>query len=436
VLIKWSERSLSFWVGLSIVLTVLPLVIAACAIHVLSQSVAADYDDLSLRYRDQVVPLRQLEVSLWESATHVDNFVETREPRSLEALTAARERIRVDLRQLGASFGSASSEARAIDEVGSAWGRAEACLPRIVAVGIEPAVADIDRFEHEIASAQAVLARVEKAVSGDVAADHVAAVRGYRRSNWVNLLSVLVAAGGTLFGVGLISRVMLANTTRLVDGARKFADGEREHVIDIRVPVELRVVAHEFNRMIGRIRETEARLAEEARRDPLTGLANRRAFDEALDAAFARLRRLREPFVLLSLDVDRFKSINDSHGHAGGDEVLCTIARGLVQSIREVDGVFRVGGEEFAVLVAATDLAGAQVAAERLRQTVAASPVPIGDQLVDVTVSIGLVPASMEASAADLCRAADDALYRAKTSGRNRVVTAIEASDCGVVPLS
>lgn len=426
MLIKWSERSLSFWVALSIVLTVLPLVLAAVAIHLLSQSVAADYDDLSVRYRDQVVPLRQLEVSLWESATHVDNFVETHELRSLEALTAVRERIRVDLRQLGASFSSARSEARAIDEVRRAWGRAEACLPRIVAAGIEPAVADVDRFELEIAAAQTVLSRIETAVARDVSADHLAAVRGYRRSNWVNLLAVLVAAGGTLFGVGLISRVMLANTTRLVDGARKFADGEREHVIDIRVPVELRVVAHEFNRMIGRIRETEARLAEEARRDPLTGLANRRAFDEALDAAFARLRRLEEPFVLLSLDVDRFKSINDTHGHAGGDEVLCTIARELAQSIREVDGAFRVGGEEFAVLVAATDQAGGQVAAERLRETIAASPVAIGDKLVDVTISIGLVPASMEASAADLCRAADDALYRAKASGRNRVVTVRE----------
>jgi diguanylate cyclase (GGDEF)-like protein len=235
-----------------------------------------------------------------------------------------------------------------------------------------------------------------------------------------------------LLGITGISQIMVVNVERLIEGARKFADGDRSHRINVQVPPELRQVADEFNKMVERIHESEAALAEEAREDALTGLNNRRAFNETLDGAFARLRRLKDPVVLLSLDIDHFKRINDSFGHDVGDEVLRGVAQVLRSSTREVDRVFRVGGEEFAVLVAETDALGAQVAAERIRAAIASHPLATSKGPLPVTSSVGIALATSSMRKDELLKAADAALYRAKALGRNQVVLSEESEDGGL----
>ena len=269
------------------------------------------------------------------------------------------------------------------------------------------------------------LRAIENGLSGIVATDHADAVRDYERARWVSV----IAAGGSLLamlmGVVIIVRVMIANVERLVDGARKFAEGDRTHRIAVSVPPELREVADEFNRMIIRIHEAEDALASQARSDVMTGLPNRRAFEEALAAAFARMRRMNELVVLLSLDIDHFKRINDTHGHAAGDEVLRVVGRTIGSAIREVDKAFRVGGEEFAVLLAGTDIPGAMIAAERLRAAIASHPASLANgQTIAVTASIGVAAADSAKAPDDLLHAADAALYAAKSAGRDRVVVA------------
>ncbi|WP_323141756.1 sensor domain-containing diguanylate cyclase [Massilia phyllosphaerae] len=172
--------------------------------------------------------------------------------------------------------------------------------------------------------------------------------------------------------------------------------------------------------------EKQAQLALEqlATRDGLTGLANRRCFDETLHAEWARALRQRQPLSLLMVDVDNFKAYNDANGHLGGDECLKRIATAVSSEMRANDLVARYGGEEFAVILPNQSLKGAAVVAERIRTRVEQLQVPNrmapGEH---VTVSIGAATAlaSPENSASDLVAIADTALYRAKHMGRNRI---------------
>jgi diguanylate cyclase (GGDEF)-like protein len=164
-----------------------------------------------------------------------------------------------------------------------------------------------------------------------------------------------------------------------------------------------------------------AELARASRRDALTGLPNRRAFDEELARGVARAARDAKPLAVVLLDVDRFKVVNDTHGHAAGDVVLREIAARAAAAVRGGDFVARIGGEEFALLLHGADLPGALELAERVRAGVAATPIPAGSGPLAVTASLGCaVLAPGEAPEAVVARA-DARLYDAKRGGRDRV---------------
>lgn len=157
-------------------------------------------------------------------------------------------------------------------------------------------------------------------------------------------------------------------------------------------------------------------------RDPLTGLANRRAFDAFLSESFRLAKRHHHPLALALIDIDRFKSYNDEYGHPEGDELLKSLGSLLSAVARETDVVARVGGEEFAVALPETDLAGAMVIAERMRAAVERST--LFRRTVTASIGVAAMEAAMEAdivNASALVKACDDALYRAKSGGRNRV---------------
>jgi diguanylate cyclase (GGDEF)-like protein len=158
--------------------------------------------------------------------------------------------------------------------------------------------------------------------------------------------------------------------------------------------------------------------------DELTGLSNVRELHGALDREFERGSRFATPVSLVLVDIDDFKQVNDSHGHQQGDEVLIEVARIVQELTRDVDQAARYGGEELAVVLAQTDIVGAEQLAERMREAVADLSLPLigGDDHVGVTASFGV--ASAPGSAYDkksLIAAADAALYRAKRAGKNRV---------------
>jgi diguanylate cyclase (GGDEF)-like protein len=162
-----------------------------------------------------------------------------------------------------------------------------------------------------------------------------------------------------------------------------------------------------------------------AERDALTGLANRRRLTSVGQEEERRTRRLGHPLAALMLDLDRFKLVNDRHGHGAGDDVLREVARRIQATVREVDLATRYGGEEFAVLLPDTRLEKAQEVAERIREVVEASPVQTRRGPLPVTISAGV--AVLDGDGGDLTsllEAADGALYAAKKGGRNRVSVA------------
>jgi len=183
-------------------------------------------------------------------------------------------------------------------------------------------------------------------------------------------------------------------------------------------------------------RRTQLELFRLATTDELTGCTNRRHFMDALHREFARTRRHGEPLSLMVLDLDFFKRINDGYGHGVGDKALKAFVTAAQSSLRQSDLLARLGGEEFAILLPATETGQVQPVAERLRQQVSAIRIPTSQGTVQFTVSIGVAgfDDSMD-SAEALLLAADRALYAAKAAGRDRVVLAPQAVPGGVVEL-
>ena len=165
-------------------------------------------------------------------------------------------------------------------------------------------------------------------------------------------------------------------------------------------------------------------LSAAARRDPLTSLPNLRAFRDAVEAETTAPDGS-GPLAIAFVDVDFFKAINDRYGHAEGDAVLVAVAGALRDALRAGDTAARIGGEEFAVLLPATDIATAVAVAEQLRAAVQKTAVTIAGEIVRVTVSVGVAPSRPPHATVDaVLRAADLAMYVAKAQGRNRVIPA------------
>lgn len=234
---------------------------------------------------------------------------------------------------------------------------------------------------------------------------------------------------------GLTTRELASQMQRAEESAVPFIlVGEREATLELRrsameagafdyfqLPQELSLLVARGSQLVS-VRQTLDRLRAEADRDYLTGLLNRRRFRTALGQEVERWRRYNTPCSLLIVDVDHLKRINDTHGHSAGDMVIRRVAGALQQMSRDNDTAARLGGEEFALLLAGADAEKALHAAERLRQTVAAEPL---EAIGRVTISLGVAACPAHAvTERELYAASDAALYTAKREGRDRVSVA------------
>jgi diguanylate cyclase (GGDEF)-like protein len=183
---------------------------------------------------------------------------------------------------------------------------------------------------------------------------------------------------------------------------------------------ELIRTQHELHQRNQQLKDANRQLESLATTDGLTGLKNRRAFQERLDEEFQRAARYQTPLSVVLLDVDHFKSYNDTYGHPAGDEVLRTLARLLQSACRETDIVARYGGEEFVALLPLTPAAQAMELAERMRSTLEQAAWP--SRLI--TASLGVADNTRADNSAALVAQADAALYASKQAGRNRVTAA------------
>jgi diguanylate cyclase (GGDEF)-like protein/PAS domain S-box-containing protein len=221
----------------------------------------------------------------------------------------------------------------------------------------------------------------------------------------------------------------------IADGQVRESEVYLHHRDGHRVPVYVRVspIADASGRIVGAVEifsENTSRMAalervEELEKmallDPLTGVGNRRYTEMNVSARIDELRRYGWPLGLLFMDIDHFKRVNDTHGHAAGDEVLSTVARTLANSMRPFDFLGRWGGEEFVALITNVEPRELPGVADRARILVAHTMAPVDGKELSVTVSIGATMARSEDSVEDAVQRADRLMYRSKSEGRDRV---------------
>jgi diguanylate cyclase (GGDEF)-like protein len=206
-------------------------------------------------------------------------------------------------------------------------------------------------------------------------------------------------------------------------GMTHFTNDNLTYRLDLNHNDEIGRLARDFNTMAESLMEHKTRLEELSSRDGLTGLYNRREFEDRLREETQRARRYGKSLSVIILDIDHFKNVNDRYGHQAGDETLIAVADLIRLSARPMDAVCRYGGEELAVILPETDASGAGILAERIRASVAESLTitPQGVE-IQVTVSIGFAAFPQDGDTGPgLVKAADEALYAAKQEGRNLV---------------
>lgn len=240
---------------------------------------------------------------------------------------------------------------------------------------------------------------------------------------WLAAGAVLIVGHELLHGLGMVSYAPLLSQPM-------FAGGELSDWwtwwLRIMFNASVLPFAAALFYLFSSLARHRAELETLARTDVLTGLANRREFMARLAQEAQRQQRGERPLAVVMLDVDHFKQVNDTHGHAAGDQVLSSLGRLLQGSVRqEVDLAARLGGEEFALLLPETDIEGAQRVARKIVEALRGTPIHHGSQLLPVTISAGVAPVR-DGDGERALRLADDSLYEAKRQGRDRVVMAME----------
>lgn len=221
------------------------------------------------------------------------------------------------------------------------------------------------------------------------------------------VLTIVPAVGGVVEGNAWLMSILCPVVIAGPASAFTFWQSDR-----------LKAAHRELARTHAQLAAAHRRLAEKASRDEMTGMLNREAFFERLEQS----RRKSDRGALLIIDADNFKRINDSYGHLTGDSALRLIAGAIARGVREGDMVGRIGGEEFAVLLADTDATAAGTVAERIRAEVEKVHFqPDGERRLPLSVSIGGATCPAGGLTSEVMRRADQALYDAKNSGRNRV---------------
>jgi diguanylate cyclase (GGDEF)-like protein len=345
---------------------------------------------------------------------------------SLQAIIA-----QTDDAELARNLTTAASDFRKVaDEL------AEAVHLRVTSASA-PSIKQADRErrrERDLARLMGDHAAKLASYSGTLAADIDIALTVHRqelmRRLW--LQGILIGLAG-VFMAGLIWQQFRLLDRRLIRRIKaleaEMAKTDLDHNLLSKHPEvdEIDAMRNELALLLSRLTTQNVELERLATTDSLTGLANRRRLFDCLEQEVYRAQRYGTALSLVMFDIDHFKRINDSWGHATGDWVLCRIARETHQLLRKTDQAGRYGGEEFVVLLPETDLSEALLLAQRLRQRISDTAItPEHDAPMPVTVSVGVAALAPDETGEELIHRADQALYRAKQNGRNRVETALD----------
>jgi diguanylate cyclase (GGDEF)-like protein len=224
-------------------------------------------------------------------------------------------------------------------------------------------------------------------------------------------------------GASIVAKQILQPLKALTGGVMRVAEGDLDISLDIIRNDELGIVSSMFNEMVVHLKQNKEELERLAVTDVLTRLANRKQIMTVLNNHIEEYRRYGHDFSVLMVDIDHFKMVNDTHGHLVGDSVLVQVAQVFKKLLRTLDVAGRYGGEEFLIILGQTETQKAVLTAERIRLAVESYPFVYQDVELHLTISIGIAGiTSSQDTDNSLIGRADDALYKAKAAGRNKVV--------------
>lgn len=268
-----------------------------------------------------------------------------------------------------------------------------------------------------------ILDKVFTIIEGDIKTSHAIAHTVKQRIQMYVIIILLAGLIASIATAYLMSQFILKPLYKIKEGALRLSSGDMSSRINCYRNDELGELADVFNYMADMLEEDQKVLHQQAVRDELTGLFNRREFQRRLDEEMSRTLRYQHPLSMMMMDIDHFKNINDTYGHPAGDRVLREIAHRLTNIVRPMDVVMRYGGEEFTVLLPETGIDDARAMAERIRIFMETHEITLDTRhSVTPTMSIGVAEFYTEAmSASEFLSKADAALYTAKHNGRNQV---------------
>ncbi len=368
-----------------------------------------------------------LQMSLAEAAMPPNDYLIHGKPRE-------REEFRTHIADVERNFDTLSTMAtitpaqhQVLDAARREWGRAkelgEAILKIARPIG-NPAAADkMEEFDQMINSVIARLDAIHHVAYAETDESHRVLHSLKSEATLIVVVFLAVGLGIAIIGFIVLNRLLFPPLRDLSQGMRLFGEGQLGHRIAGNMPAELRELADGFNAMTEKLQAQHAELVKSSSLDSLTGCFNQRRFIMDFAREFSRAQRYQKTLSLLMTDLDHFKDVNDTYGHPTGDRVLQKVVEAMGTQLRASDALYRYGGEEFVILLPETDTQGALAAAESIRRKVADISIRLdGNQTIAVTISVGVACFPQDTDNQDeLLKKADQAVYAAKNSGRNRV---------------
>jgi diguanylate cyclase (GGDEF)-like protein len=408
-----SSVSLARRLFLAVAAMMLPL-LAVAAIGVLTFRATGDaLEDFRTDAVDEFRLMEQLSALLVRADDAGEASVENGSAAAGERFEAIGARIDAGFdRLVGADTGQQAAIATAARE---RWLTARSDIARAVTLASEGNLDVLDPFHDHLDEAVSLIADAN-ALNVNQIAGQIASFRaGERTAFTVSLVSLILGS----VVVGLLSRRVYRSVAtpleRLEVAAARLGSDDLSHRIDVYGDDELASVSRSFNTMADKLHRSRDDLRHLALHDPLTGLPNRLQFMRQLEQAIARANRRGSQTAVLYLDLDGFKSVNDTLGHETGDELLCAVAGRLRRTIREEDTACRLGGDEFGILLE-EGRGGATIAAERVARALTGTYQVIG-HTVRLGVSVGVAVRENGEELDELMRRADAAMYAAKATG-------------------
>jgi two-component system, cell cycle response regulator len=411
-----------------------PLITLSGGAFLSFESAIGKFESTENKRLEELFPLAQLDAQLNESNKLVENTLYSSQANSQARFEALSKNIDAMLFSQLATPSSVPEKRTLMLRVQEQWlqARNEADVLFLTSTRLNAAAKQqkVSAFNGYITGAVKDIHQLNYLLSHLQTTDNLASA-SHDKLRVRLIIAVVFVVAIAIVGISarLLARHILVPLKLLQTGVAQFGEGDLSHRIDLETQDELAALANAFNTMAQTLEQTQSDLKKLATLDGLTGVYNRREFNRYLTLEIERSQRECHPVSLVMVDIDYFKKLNDTYGHQTGDEALRHVGRLLREGVRPGDHVARYGGEEFAIILPNASGSEAFAVAERIRASIEAQVIPLSlEQPLTFTASLGFSTFHIDKDTeATFGQRADQALYYAKHSGRNRVSSAEEA---------